>query len=127
MANPDLLNFSIDFFLDEQQAAHLREVISIFRNVQKNMTALVEKDDEKTLTGIKAGTIILLSTLKKMSQGKMPKEFTKEDYADIAKAVSEYAVLMDDHNDWSAAQRLFDMTEYFDNLPQIKILLRRAA
>lgn len=37
------------------------------------------------------------------------------------------AVLMDDHNDWSAAQRLFDMTEYFDNLPQIKILLRRAA
>jgi len=98
MANPDLLNFSIDFFLDEQQAAHLREVISIFRNVQKNMTALVEKDDEKTLTGIKAGTIILLSTLKKMSQGKMPKEFTKEDYADIAKAVSEYAVLMDDQD-----------------------------
>ena len=37
------------------------------------------------------------------------------------------AVLMDDHNDWSAAQRLFDMTEYFDNLPQIKMLLRRAA
>ena len=37
------------------------------------------------------------------------------------------AVLMDDHNDWSVAQRLFDMTEYFDNLPQIKILLRRAA
>jgi DTW domain-containing protein YfiP len=37
------------------------------------------------------------------------------------------AVLMDDHNDWSAAQRLFDMTEYFDNLPQIKVLLRRAA
>ena len=62
------------------------------------MTALVEKDDEKTLTGIKAGTVILLSTLKKMSQGKMPKEFTKEDYADIAKAVSEYAVLMDDQD-----------------------------
>ena len=37
------------------------------------------------------------------------------------------AVLMDDHNDWSVAQRLFDMTEYFDNLPQIQILLRRAA
>ncbi|MBP3758587.1 MAG: IS256 family transposase [Firmicutes bacterium] len=37
------------------------------------------------------------------------------------------AVLMDDHNDWSAAQRLFDMTEYFDNLPQIKLLLKRAA
>lgn len=37
------------------------------------------------------------------------------------------AVLMDDHNDWSVAQRLFDMTEYFDNLPQIKMLLRRAA
>ena len=39
------------------------------------------------------------------------------------------AVLQDDHNDWSASQRLFDMKEYFDNLSSIqkKILSMRAA
>ena len=98
MASPDLLNSSIDFFLNDKQADYIKQALSVFENVQKNLTALAEKDDEETLTGIKAGTVILLITLKKMTQGKMPNSFSKEDYADIAKAVSEYAVLMDDQD-----------------------------
>ena len=98
MACPDLLNSSIEFFLNEKQADYIRQALSVFENVQKNLTALAEKDDEETLTGIKAGTVILLITLKKMTQGKMPNSFSKEDYANIAKAVSEYAVLMDDQD-----------------------------
>ena len=35
------------------------------------------------------------------------------------------AVLQDDHNDWSVAQRLFDMKEYYDKLNTIqKTLLK---
>lgn len=35
------------------------------------------------------------------------------------------AVLYDDHNDWSVAQRLFDMKEYYDKLNSIqKTLLK---
>jgi len=30
------------------------------------------------------------------------------------------AILYDDHNDWSVAQRLFDMQEYYDNLNKIQ-------
>lgn len=35
------------------------------------------------------------------------------------------AVLMDDHNDWSIAQRLFDMQEYYDHFSSIQQKLRR--
>lgn len=35
------------------------------------------------------------------------------------------AILQDDHNDWSVAQRLFDMKEYYDKLNNIqKTLLK---
>lgn len=34
------------------------------------------------------------------------------------------AVLMDDHNDWSVAQRLFDMHEYYEEISNIKRKLR---
>jgi len=36
------------------------------------------------------------------------------------------ALLMDDHNDWSTRQRLFDMKEYFDNRGIIQSKLQRA-
>ncbi len=35
------------------------------------------------------------------------------------------AVLLDDHNDWSCAQRLFDMKEYYDKLSTIKQRIRK--
>lgn len=35
------------------------------------------------------------------------------------------AVLLDDHNDWSIAQRLFDMQEYYDHFSSIQQKLRR--
>ena len=35
------------------------------------------------------------------------------------------AVLLDDHNDWSSAQRLFDMGEYYDKLSTIKQKIKK--
>lgn len=35
------------------------------------------------------------------------------------------AVLLDDHNDWSSAQRLFDMEEYYDKLSTIKQKIKK--
>ena len=121
MKEQDLQAITIDMILNEKQAKNVRQAITVFENVQKNLYALAEKDDEETLTGIKAGTIILLSVLKKMTQGKMPNTFDKDDYADIAKAVSEYAVLMDDQ-DYSAF--VFDLyAGYID--ASVKILALR--
>ena len=121
MKEQDLQAITIDMILNEKQAKNVRQAITVFENVQKNLYALAEKDDEETLTGIKAGTIILLSVLKKMTQGKMPNTFDKDDYADIAKAVSEYAVLMDDQ-DYSAF--VFDLyAGYID--ASVKVLTLR--
>ena len=36
-------------------------------------------------------------------------------------------VLMDDHNDWSTAQKVFGMGEYFDKLSKIQQKLRKVS
>ena len=121
MKEQDLQAITIDMILNKEHAKYVRQAITVFENVQKNLYALAEKGDEETLTGIKAGTIILLSVLKKMTQGKMPNTFDKDDYADIAKAVSEYVVLMDDQ-DYSAF--VFDLyAGYID--ASVKVLTLR--
>lgn len=96
MEQQELLNLTIDMLFEKEHQDAIQKGIAIFKKVQEKLYELAEKDDEKTLTGIKAGTIILLTVLKKMAQGTTPDKFNDEDYADIAKAVSEYAVLMDD-------------------------------
>lgn len=96
MTQQEIFDFTIDMLLGNKLGADTLKAISIFEKIQVNLCALVNKDDEETLTGIKVGTIILLTVLKKMAHGTTPNKFTEEDYKDIAKAVSEYAVLMDD-------------------------------
>ena len=96
MTQQEIFDFTIDMLLGDKLGADTLKAISIFEKIQVNLCALVNKDDEETLTGIKVGTIILLTVLKKMAHGTTPNKFTEEDYKDIAKAVSEYAVLMDD-------------------------------
>ena len=91
MEQQELLNLTIDMLFEKEHQDAIQKGIAIFKKVQEKLYELAEKDDEKTLTGIKAGTIILLTVLKKMAQGTAPDKFKDEDYADIAKAVSEYA------------------------------------
>lgn len=121
MEQQELLNLTIDMLFEKEHQDAIRKGISIFKKVQEKLYELAEKDDEKTLTGIKAGTIILLTVLKKMAQGATPDKFKEEDYADIAKAVSEYAVLMDDQ-EYSAF--VFDLyAGYID--ASVKVLSMR--
>ncbi len=121
MEQQELLNLTIDMLFEKEHQDAIRKGISIFKKVQEKLYELAEKDDEKTLTGIKAGTIILLTVLKKMAQGTTPDKFKEEDYADIAKAVSEYVVLMDDQ-EYSAF--VFDLyARYID--ASVKVLSLR--
>ena len=121
MEQHELLNLTIDMLFEKEHQDAIRKGISIFKKVQEKLYELAEKDDEKTLTGIKAGTIILLTVLKKMAQGTAPDKFKDEDYADIAKAVSEYVVLMDDQ-EYSAF--VFDLyAGYID--ASVKVLSMR--
>ena len=73
-----------------QRAMHISEI------VQAHCFALAEKQDELEITGIKAITIMTFSILKKIADGKIPSQLTKEDWKDIAADVSKDAVLADD-------------------------------
>lgn len=67
---------------------------ALFR-VETIAVSLAEKTGEEKLTGLKVGTILACAVLKKVSEGKSPKKFTKEDWMEIANAVADFAVVMD--------------------------------
>ena len=73
-----------------QQAAH------IFDIVRDHCFALVEKQDELGMTGIKAVTVLTFAVLRKIADGKLPSQLDRQDWSEIAAAVSQYAVLADD-------------------------------
>ncbi len=95
MISKENINLSIDLLLSEENGTKVKNAISVLEKIQENLCALAENEEERTLTEIKTGTIILLSVLKKMAGGITPNHFSEKDYADIAEAVSKYAVQMD--------------------------------
>lgn len=83
----DLLNFPV--------TQEIEKGIALFRKLQENLYALAASEEDGQLTRIKIGMILTFAVLRKCSAGSNPKEFTKEDWAEIANTVSEYAILMD--------------------------------
>lgn len=67
--------------------------------IRKELTAeqceTLVMDGEESLTTMKCGTVFTLAVFKKVLNGKHPKEFDKNDWAEIAKAVSGFAVCYD--------------------------------
>lgn len=53
------------------------------------------KDESDVLTTIKIGTTLTLAIIKKIVEGKDPRNFSKEDWNDIATIVSDVAILSD--------------------------------
>lgn len=57
--------------------------------------ALATKDESDSLTTLKVGTALTLAVIEKMCLGKDPKEFSKEDWNEIAESVADVAILAD--------------------------------
>lgn len=57
--------------------------------------ALATKDESDSLTSLKVGTALTLAVIEKMCLGKDPKEFSKEDWNEIAESVADVAILAD--------------------------------
>lgn len=74
----------------------LRQAAQAFQLVQSHYVALADKSDELEITGIKAITIMTFAILKKIAEGKSPSQLDKQDWREIAAAVSKIAVLADD-------------------------------
>ena len=91
-----LKDLALDQLMKSPVGEKLQQAMQIFQTVQNHYVALVEKQDEMGMTGIKATTILTFAILKKIADGKKPSELDAQDWKDIAAAVSKYAVLNDD-------------------------------
>ena len=81
---------TLEYLADTPIGSKCLKALEILRKIQENAAAFAESDENKSLTAVKAGTMILFSILQKMAKG-----HKSDDFKDIAAAVSEYAVLMD--------------------------------
>lgn len=103
-----------------------KRALELFKKVQDSMYALANTDNAD-LTSQKIGVMLVFAVLNKLSEGKDPRQFAAEDWAEIAETVSDFAVLDEgeqyttfifsryaDYIDWSA--HLFE-----ERLPKDKI------
>ena len=74
----------------------LQLAVHTLETIQAHFCALSDKQNELDITGMKAVTVLTFAMLKKLGGGKKTSELTNDDWKDIAKVVSDYAVLADD-------------------------------
>ena len=86
---------SIEDLLDEEAAGTVKNGIAIFRKLQNCLYEMAENDDSEALTKLKIGTTLTFEVLKRISAGQYPKDYTKEDWAAVAKTVTHLSVEMD--------------------------------
>ena len=88
-------NLSIDMLMSPEMNAEIDHAVSTIQKSQEAFYSLANDDNTK-LTGIKAGTVLIVSIINKVSKGKGINEFTKDDWKEISASVIDNAVLMDE-------------------------------
>ncbi len=89
-------NISIDALKGTSIYDRLKRDIEAVRNYQEAVYVLANDPDESHLNILRIGTILSFSVIGKILQGKDPKNFSNEDWKDIADNVAEYGIKMDE-------------------------------
>ena len=76
----------------------LQRAAEVLDKCWRTAAALHEKQGEAGITGMKALSVTAFAILGKIVKGKNPSELSDKDWKDIAKVVSEYAIIMDDES-----------------------------
>lgn len=91
-------NISIDDLLNMPIDECFKDIMAKFEKIQDSIGAMVQKDDSKSLTAVKIGSVLTFAIINKIAHGQNLKNFTKEDWADIADSVNQYAICMADED-----------------------------
>ena len=89
-------DYAIDCLVSSPVGEKLKKAMDAFERVQENLSALIDKNDEDRLTLMKCGTILTFSILKKLVSGATIKDFSADDWKEIAVSVSQNAIFMND-------------------------------
>lgn len=91
-----LKNFAIEQLLATPAGEKVEYAIHLMDVAQEHIYALAEKQGEEKMTALKAATVLTFALLRKRSDGKKIPELSNEDWKEVAKAVSQNAVIKDD-------------------------------
>lgn len=89
-------DYAIDCLVSSPVGEKLKKAMDAFERVQENLSALIDKKDEDRLTLMKCGTILTFAILKKLGSGTKIKDFSADDWKEIAVSVSQNAIFMND-------------------------------
>ncbi len=88
-------NISIETLQGTSIYDGLKVDLESIRKYQEAVCVLANNPDESQLNTLRIGTILSFSVISKILQGKNPKEFSNEDWKDIADNVADYGIKMD--------------------------------
>jgi len=92
----DYQNPAIEALLASPAGEKLKQIMNTVCSVQRNLSALANSEDSAQLNLLKIGTVFQIFLVDTLASGKSPKELTKDDWLNIAKKVSQYAILEED-------------------------------
>lgn len=88
-------NLAIDYLMESPVGEELEKVFGRIEKAQEIIYALNNSEDDSQLKLLRIGTILSLAICGKMFSGKGVKDFSEEDWKDIASKVAEYGILPD--------------------------------
>lgn len=108
----EIKDLTLEFLKDTPAEAELEKAFALYEKAQKVALSLSNIDNEHDLTLTKIGTVLSLNLFGLLLGGKKPEDLTKEDWENIAKEVTDKAILMDGQ---SYSVYIFDLyTDYID-------------
>lgn len=105
-----LSNLPVEKLLNSPLGNEFRKAMVIFEKVQQHIHAVSEKKDGDKSTIVKAATVMTFSILNKFVSGKHFSEFKDEDWREVVKDISEYAILQEEQK---YVQFIFKMYERY--------------
>lgn len=91
----DLKNMPVDMFLGDSMKAELQKAVEIYTKVQNAIFAITDDESGESVSKLRVGTVMAFAVVNKLAEGKSPKNFTEEDWKEIAEEVLDKGVILD--------------------------------
>ncbi len=90
-----LKDLTVEYLEETDIGQNVLKAMAGVQKAQETVTAYMTDDSPEEQKAMRAGTVIAFAIVSKVASGKPIKEFTNEDWMDIASKTADYAVLMD--------------------------------
>ncbi len=90
-----LKDLTIEYLEESDIGKNILKAMAGVQKAQETVMAYVNDDSPEQQKAMRAGTVIAFAIVSKVASGRPIKEFTKEDWMEIASKTADYAVLID--------------------------------